>query len=66
MKRFHVHMHVSDLDQSIAFYSRLFAAQPARIEKDYALSGWRTAPTTVPPFSLTTLEVSASSAWPKA
>lgn len=36
MKRFHVHMHVSDLDQSIAFYSRLFAAQPARIEKDYA------------------------------
>lgn len=36
MKRFHVHLHVSDLDQSIAFYSRLFAAQPARVEKDYA------------------------------
>ncbi len=36
MKRFHVHMHVSDLDQSIAFYSKLFAAQPARVEKDYA------------------------------
>lgn len=36
MKRFHVHMHVSDLGQSIAFYSRLFAAEPARQEKDYA------------------------------
>ncbi|MBV7540556.1 ArsI/CadI family heavy metal resistance metalloenzyme [Acidovorax sp. sic0104] len=36
MKRFHVHMHVSDLDQSIAFYSKLFAAQPARVENDYA------------------------------
>ena len=30
-----------------------------------ALSGVRTAPTTVPPFSFTTREVSASSAWPK-
>lgn len=36
MKRFHVHMHVRDLDQSISFYSRLFAAQPARVEQDYA------------------------------
>ena len=36
MKRLHVHMHVSDLDQSIAFYSKLFAAQPARVENDYA------------------------------
>lgn len=36
MKRFHVHMHVSDLDQSIAFYSKLFAALPVRVEKDYA------------------------------
>jgi len=36
MKRFHVHLHVSDLDQSIAFYSKLFAAPPARIEQDYA------------------------------
>lgn len=36
MKRFHVHMHVSDLGQSIAFYSRLFAAPPVRVEKDYA------------------------------
>ena len=36
MKRFHVHLHVSDLDQSIAFYSRLFSAEPSRVEKDYA------------------------------
>ena len=36
MKRFHVHLHVDDLDRSIAFYSRLFAAEPARVEADYA------------------------------
>lgn len=36
MKRFHVHLHVTDLDRSIAFYSRLFAAAPARVEADYA------------------------------
>lgn len=36
MKRFHVHLHVSDLAQSIAFYSRLFAAEPTRQEADYA------------------------------
>lgn len=36
MKRFHVHLHVTDLHQSIAFYSKLFAAEPARIEDDYA------------------------------
>ena len=36
MKRFHVHLHVDDLAQSIAFYSRLFAAEPARVEADYA------------------------------
>ena len=35
-KRFHVHLHVADLAQSIAFYNRLFAAQPARHESDYA------------------------------
>ncbi|MEK9777131.1 MAG: ArsI/CadI family heavy metal resistance metalloenzyme [Quisquiliibacterium sp.] len=35
MKRFHVHLHVQDLQASIAFYSRLFSAQPARIETDY-------------------------------
>jgi catechol 2,3-dioxygenase-like lactoylglutathione lyase family enzyme len=36
MKRFHVHLHVDDLAKSIAFYSRLFAAEPARVEGDYA------------------------------
>ncbi|QCB48483.1 ArsI/CadI family heavy metal resistance metalloenzyme [Hydrogenophaga sp. PAMC20947] len=36
MKRFHVHIHVDDLSQSVAFYSRLFAAEPARVEVDYA------------------------------
>jgi catechol 2,3-dioxygenase-like lactoylglutathione lyase family enzyme len=36
MKRFHVHLHVSDLAKSIGFYSRLFAAEPVRIERDYA------------------------------
>ena len=36
MKRFHVHLHVSDLATSLAFYSKLFAAEPARVEADYA------------------------------
>jgi hypothetical protein len=36
MKRFHVHLHVQDLPQSIGFYSKLFAAEPARLEADYA------------------------------
>lgn len=36
MKRFHVHIHVDDLKASIAFYSRLFGADPARQEADYA------------------------------
>lgn len=36
MKRFHVHLHVDDLAKSIAFYSKLFAAEPARVEPDYA------------------------------
>ena len=36
MKRFHVHLHVADLPHSIAFYSKLFAAEPARLESDYA------------------------------
>ena len=36
MKRFHVHLNVQDLEASIAFYSRLFASEPARIESDYA------------------------------
>lgn len=36
MKRFHVHAHVTDLKASIAFYSKLFAAEPTRVESDYA------------------------------
>ena len=36
MKRLHVHVGVSDLDQSIGFYSTLFAAQPAVLKEDYA------------------------------
>ncbi|NML44589.1 glyoxalase/bleomycin resistance/dioxygenase family protein [Ramlibacter sp. G-1-2-2] len=36
MKRFHVHTHVADLQASIAFYSKLFGAEPTRIEADYA------------------------------
>lgn len=36
MKRFHVHAHVTDLQASIAFYSKLFAAPPTRTESDYA------------------------------
>ena len=36
MKRFHVHAHVDDLPASIAFYSKLFAAEPTRREADYA------------------------------
>jgi catechol 2,3-dioxygenase-like lactoylglutathione lyase family enzyme len=36
MKRFHVHVHVEDLAKSVTFYSRLFAAEPTRLEGDYA------------------------------
>ena len=36
MKRFHVHLHVNDLKASVAFYSRLFSAEPSRLEADYA------------------------------
>jgi len=36
MKRFHVHVHVQDLARSIAFYSKMFAAEPTRHEADYA------------------------------
>jgi catechol 2,3-dioxygenase-like lactoylglutathione lyase family enzyme len=36
MKRFHIHLHVDDLAKSVAFYSKLFAAQPTRTESDYA------------------------------
>lgn len=36
MKRFHVHVHVEDLARNIAFYSKMFGSQPARVEADYA------------------------------
>ncbi len=36
MKRFHVHAHVEDIQASVAFYSKLFAAPPTRLEADYA------------------------------
>lgn len=36
MKRLHVHVAVDDLDASIRFYSRLFAAEPLVRKGDYA------------------------------
>ncbi|MCG7402235.1 MULTISPECIES: ArsI/CadI family heavy metal resistance metalloenzyme [Caballeronia] len=36
MKRFHIHVHVDDIAASVAFYSKLFDAEPARVEADYA------------------------------
>lgn len=36
MKRFHVHVGVTDIDRSIAFYSNLFGAEPAVTKADYA------------------------------
>lgn len=36
MKRFHVHLHVTDLAKNISFYSALFGQEPARTETDYA------------------------------
>ena len=36
MKRLHVHVGVNDLDQSIRFYSTLFAADPTVKKDDYA------------------------------
>ena len=36
MKRFHVHVGVENLDQSIAFYSTLFSAAPTVTKPDYA------------------------------
>jgi len=36
MKRFHVHVHVEDLSQSIRFYSALFGVEPSVIKHDYA------------------------------
>ena len=36
MKRFHVHLSVSDLNDSLRFYSTLFGAEPTKVEPDYA------------------------------
>jgi hypothetical protein len=36
MKRLHVHMSVDNLDQSIRFYSTLFASAPTVVKPDYA------------------------------
>lgn len=36
MTRFHVHLHVADLDGNLAFFSRLFGAGPAVVKPDYA------------------------------
>jgi catechol 2,3-dioxygenase-like lactoylglutathione lyase family enzyme len=36
MKRFHVHVAVSDLSKSIAFYSAMFGEQPTVVKLDYA------------------------------
>lgn len=36
MKRFHVHVAVEDIEQSVGFYSTLFAAEPTVRRADYA------------------------------
>lgn len=36
MNRFHVNVTVDDLEQSIRFYSTLFAAAPTVLKPDYA------------------------------
>jgi len=36
MKRFHLHISVNNLDESIRFYSTLFAAKPTVLQSDYA------------------------------
>jgi hypothetical protein len=36
MKRLHVHVAVADLQQSVRFYSTLFAAEPTVLKPDYA------------------------------
>ncbi len=36
MKRFHVHVGVTDLSAAIVFYTNLFDAQPSVVESDYA------------------------------
>ena len=36
MKRFHLHMGVENLDESIRFYTALFGASPTKTKPDYA------------------------------
>lgn len=36
MKRFHIHVGVKDLNNSIQFYSTLFGQKPAKVKDDYA------------------------------
>lgn len=36
MKRFHLHVRVENIDQSVSFYAKLFGAKPVRLEVDYA------------------------------
>jgi catechol 2,3-dioxygenase-like lactoylglutathione lyase family enzyme len=36
MKRFHVHVAVRDLQESVRFYSAMFGAEPAVVKPDYA------------------------------
>lgn len=36
MKRFHIHVGVKNLENSIAFYSTLFGEKPSKIKDDYA------------------------------
>ncbi len=36
MKRFHVHVSVRDLDESLRFYATLFGAEPSVVKSDYA------------------------------
>ncbi len=36
MKRFHIHVSVSDLTDSIRFYSQMFGAEPSVLKDDYA------------------------------
>jgi catechol 2,3-dioxygenase-like lactoylglutathione lyase family enzyme len=36
MKRFHVHVAVPDLEQSIRFYSTVFGSEPSVVKEDYA------------------------------
>lgn len=36
MKRFHMHVAVDDIEQSVRFYSTLFGAEPSVLKPDYA------------------------------